>query len=122
MGAAGIAWVTIRKANPYRRMAKAIKTDNYARNVLERNFVGLGPRKALLTDITYIPFKGHFIYVSPVIDACTKDAIYFGKKSIISGKNSSLNVRLATRIVFQNLKTLDAIEPRQDKRTSLIER
>jgi transposase InsO family protein len=65
----------IRKANPYRRMAKAMKTDNYAKNVLERNFTGLGPRKALLTDITYIPFKGHFIYVSPVIDACTKEAL-----------------------------------------------
>lgn len=65
----------IRKANPYRRMAKAMKTSNYASNILERNFVGLGPRKALLTDITYIPFRGHFIYVSPVLDACTKEAL-----------------------------------------------
>ena len=65
----------IRKANPYRRMQKAMKTDNYASNILERNFTGSGPRKALLTDITYIPFKGHFIYVSPVLDACTKEAL-----------------------------------------------
>ena len=65
----------IRKANPYRRMQKAMKTDNYASNILERNFTGLGPRKALLTDITYIPFHDHFIYVSPVLDACTKEAL-----------------------------------------------
>ena len=65
----------IRRANPYRRMAKAMKTSNYAANVLDRNFTGLGPRKALLTDITYIPFKGQFIYVSPVIDACTKEVL-----------------------------------------------
>jgi len=28
----------IRKANPYRRMAKAIKTNNYASNLLNRQF------------------------------------------------------------------------------------
>lgn len=65
----------IRKANPYRRMAKAMKTNNYAKNILDRNFTGLGPRKALLTDITYIPFKDHFIYLSPILDACTKETL-----------------------------------------------
>jgi transposase InsO family protein len=65
----------IRKANPYRRMAKAMKTNNYAKNILDRNFTGLGPRKALLTDITYIPFKDHFIYLSPILDACTKESL-----------------------------------------------
>ena len=74
----------IRKANPYRRMQKAMKTDNYAKNLLERNFVGLGPRKALLTDITYIPFKDHFIYVSPVLDACTKEALAHSKSTSLA--------------------------------------
>ncbi len=36
--------------------------------------------------------------------------LYLGKKSIISGKNDSPNKRLATRIVNQYVKTLDAIE------------
>ena len=45
----------IRKANPYRRMAKAIKTSNYADNLLRREFECYGPRYVLLTDITYIP-------------------------------------------------------------------
>ena len=43
----------IRKANPYRRMAKAIKTSNYADNILQRQFEAFGPGYVLLTDITY---------------------------------------------------------------------
>ena len=67
----------IRKANPYRRMAKAIKTNNYAPNVLNRKFTDNGARTHLLTDITYIPFKDHFIYLSPVLDACTKEILAY---------------------------------------------
>ncbi len=46
----------IRKANPYRRMAKALKTDAVADNLLHRQFKEFGARKVLLTDITYIPW------------------------------------------------------------------
>lgn len=42
----------VRKANPYRRMAKALKTNSIAPNLLNREFESHGPRKALLTDIT----------------------------------------------------------------------
>ena len=34
----------IRKANPYRRMQKAMKTSNYAANLLNRKFEAYGPR------------------------------------------------------------------------------
>lgn len=34
----------IRKANPYRRMAKALKTNNVADNLLKRKFTEYGPR------------------------------------------------------------------------------
>ncbi|HWQ88464.1 MAG TPA: IS3 family transposase [Desulfitobacteriaceae bacterium] len=44
----------IRKANPYRRMAKALKTSNVAPNLLNREFKTHGPRAVLLTDITCI--------------------------------------------------------------------
>ena len=53
----------IRKANPYRRMANAIKTNNVADNLVKREFEKYGPRKILLTDITYIPFEGRFCYL-----------------------------------------------------------
>ena len=44
----------VRKANPYRRMAKALRTDAVADNLLKREFEEHGPRTILLTDITYI--------------------------------------------------------------------
>ena len=47
----------IRKANPYRRMAKALKTNNVAGNLLNREFTAHGARSVLLTDITYIPYN-----------------------------------------------------------------
>ena len=61
----------IRKANPYRRMAKALKTDAVADNLLKREFKEHGPRKVLLTDITYIPCCGGFFYLSVIKDAYT---------------------------------------------------
>ena len=46
----------IRKSNPYRRMVKALRSNNVADNLLERKFTECGPRKVLLTDITDIPY------------------------------------------------------------------
>ena len=67
----------IRKANPYRRMAKAIKTNNVADNLLKRNFTSYGPRMVLLTDITYIPYNGVFCYLSTILDAYTKQILSY---------------------------------------------
>lgn len=67
----------IRKANPYRRMAKAIKTSNYADNLLQREFECYGPRYVLLTDITYIPYDGTFAYLSTILDAYTKQILSY---------------------------------------------
>jgi len=66
----------IRKANPYRRMAKALKTNNVAQNLLNREFELHGPRTVLLTDITYIiNGKAPRCYMSTIIDACTKELL-----------------------------------------------
>ena len=66
----------IRKANPYRRMAKALKTNNVAQNLLNREFEAHGPRAVLLTDITYIiNSKAPRCYMSTIIDACTKELL-----------------------------------------------
>lgn len=67
----------IRKANPYRRMAKAIKTNTVADNLVKRQFESHGPRKVLLTDITYIPYKGIFCYLSTIMDAYTKQILSY---------------------------------------------
>ena len=67
----------IRKANPYRRMAKAIRTNNVADNLLQREFKAYGPRKVLLTDISYIPYNGNFCYLSTILDAYTKQVLSY---------------------------------------------
>jgi len=67
----------IRKANPYRRMAKAIKTNNVAANLVKREFEKYGPRKILLTDITYISYNGEFCYLSTILDAFTKQILSY---------------------------------------------
>ena len=76
MGKYGL-FCPIRKANPYRRMAKALKTNNAAGNVLNREFEEHGPRKVLLTDITYIPYNGRFAYLSTILDAFTKQILSY---------------------------------------------
>jgi putative transposase len=68
----------IRKANPYRRMAKAMRTSNVAPNLVNREFESHGPRAILLTDITYIPFgDGKRCYLSTILDACTKQLLAY---------------------------------------------
>lgn len=67
----------IRKANPYRRMAKALKTSNIAENLVNREFTKYGPRKILLTDITYIPYNEKFCYLSTILDAFTKQILSY---------------------------------------------
>ena len=67
----------IRKANPYRRMAKALRTSHVADNLVNREFERHGPRKILLTDITYIPYNGRFCYLSTILDAFTKQILSY---------------------------------------------
>lgn len=67
----------IRKGNPYRQMAKALKTSDVAENLLQREFEKYGPRAVLLTDITYLPYKGAVAYLSTIIDAYTKQVLAY---------------------------------------------
>ena len=67
----------IRKANPYRRMQKAIRTNYTAGNLVNREFEEHGPRSILLTDITYIPLNGSHCYLSTILDACTKQVLSY---------------------------------------------
>lgn len=66
----------IRKANPYRRMAKALATSNIAPNVVQRNF-RQKPRKVLLTDITYLFFATGKCYLSTILDAFTHEVLAY---------------------------------------------
>jgi len=66
----------IRRANPYRRMAKALKTNNIAPNLLQRQFRDHGARMVLLTDITYLHFNGcQKSFLCTILDAYTKQVL-----------------------------------------------
>ena len=67
----------IRKANPYRRMAKALRTNKVADNIVDRNFRAYGVRKVLLTDITYLFFGAGRCYLSTILDAFTHEILAY---------------------------------------------
>ena len=66
-----------RGPNPYRQMAKAIKTNTVFPNVVNREFVKGGVRKVLLTDITYIFYDGGVCYLSTILDAFTREILAY---------------------------------------------
>ncbi len=66
----------IRKINPYRQLAREMSTNRYAPNVVDREF-RQWPRKVLLTDITYLFYKGNKCYLSTVLDAMTREVLAF---------------------------------------------
>jgi len=59
-----------------RHVMKALKENNYAKNILNREFKEHGVRLVLLTDITYLKRKdGRFSYLSAIMDAGTKEIL-----------------------------------------------
>jgi transposase InsO family protein len=64
----------IRKPNPYRQMAKALRTSNVAPNIVNQEF-RQEPRKVLLTDITYLFYKNGCCYFSTILDAFTHELL-----------------------------------------------
>jgi len=68
----------IRKANPYRRMAKATKEHRVEPNKLHRDFKQGIPGKVLLTDITYIPYGiNQMAYLSTMKDSSSNDILAY---------------------------------------------
>ena len=68
----------IRKANPYRRMAKAMKTNTISENLVNREFREHGAGMVLLTDITYLFYNhGDKAYLSVIKDAYTKQVLAY---------------------------------------------
>lgn len=68
----------IRKANPYRRMAKAKKESSTKPNLLDREFKAHGPKSVLLTDITYLLYgRGKKAYLSTIKDAYTNQILSY---------------------------------------------
>lgn len=67
-----------RKANPYKKIAKATKEHQVVSNKLNREFKQGIPGKVLLTDITYLPYNGNSMaYLSTIKDASTNEILAY---------------------------------------------
>lgn len=66
----------VRRANPYKKMAKASQEHRIVPNLLKRKFDQAEPGKVLMTDITYLYYgNGLKAYLSCVKDGCTKEIL-----------------------------------------------
>jgi putative transposase len=86
----------IRKANPYRRMLKAIEGHQVVANRLNREFKQGLPGKVLLTDITYVTYGStKRAYLSTIQDASTNEILAY-----------NVSTSLALPLVTQTIKNL----------------
>ena len=93
----------IRRINPYKQMARDMRTNMTAPNVLNREFLMHGPRKVLLTDITYLFYRGgHHCYLSTILDAFTREILSYQI-------SESLEVRFVIETVAQLLEVHGAV-------------
>ena len=93
----------IRRTNPYKQMARDMRTNTVAPNVLNREFLLHGPRKVLLTDITYLFYRGgNCCYLSTVLDAFTREILSYQI-------SESLDVRFVIETVAQLLEAHGAV-------------
>ncbi len=68
----------IRKANPYKQIAKATKEHSVVPNKLNRNFKQDIAGKVLLTDITYLPYGNRkMAYFSTIKDGSTNEVLAY---------------------------------------------
>ena len=93
----------IRKANPYRRMAKALATNNVAPNVVNREFKR-EPRKVLLTDITYLFFVDSKCYLSTILDAFTHEVLAY---RVSLSLKVDFVIETVDRLIAEHGSTLD---------------
>ena len=90
-------YCTIRRSNPYKRIAKATAEHSVAPNILQRGFKTKEVRKVLLTDITYLLYgKGKKAYLSTIKDAETNEIISYYT-------SDSLDIELSLNVV-RNLR------------------
>lgn len=93
-----------RKPNPYRRMAKALKTNTVFPNIVNREFLSGGVRKVLLTDITYIFYDGGVCYLSTILDAFTREILAY---ELSSGLEVVFVLNTVEKLIAEYGSTLD---------------
>ena len=68
---------TVRGPNAFRRIQHSLRTSEIAPNLVNREFLKHGPRKILLTDITYLFYVNGRCYLSTILDACTREVLAY---------------------------------------------
>ncbi|MBD8028715.1 IS3 family transposase, partial [Ureibacillus sp. Re31] len=87
----------VRRANPYRTLAKATEVHRQVPNHLNRQFKQDEPGKVFLTDITYLQYgSGQTAYLSCVKDVATREIVAY-----------ELSTSLKMDIVSRTLKKLE---------------
>jgi len=87
----------IRRKNPYRVIQRATQEHRTAPNILNRGFRTDVPYRKLGTDITYIPYKDQWSYLSIVKDMASSE--------ILSWK---ISLSLGLNVVQQTLQKLES--------------
>lgn len=66
---------TVRRKNPYKAIMKKSLEHRTFPNILQREFTQTVPFKIFCTDITYIPFKNGFVYLSVIKDIASGEIV-----------------------------------------------
>lgn len=86
----------IRRANPYKQIAKATQEHAVCPNLLDRKFKLDEPGKVFVTDITYLPNRsGQMAYLSAVKDVATREIVAY-----------EVTTTLTMEIVYRTLRKL----------------
>lgn len=93
-----------RGPNPYRQMAKALKTNTIFPNKVDRKFLAGGVRKVLLTDITYIFYDTGVCYLSTILDAFTREILAY---ELSTNLQVEFVLRTVEKLVAEHECTLD---------------
>lgn len=94
----------IRQANPYRRLAKALKTSHVAPNIVNRDFHSRGVRKVLLTDITYLFYTDGCCYLSTILDAVSHEILAY---ELSVSLKVEFVITTVDRLIFEHGSVLD---------------
>ncbi len=65
----------VRRRNPYKDIMKKTTEHRVFDNKLSREFLQMVPRKVFCTDITYIRFRGRFVYLSVIKDIASGEVV-----------------------------------------------
>lgn len=93
-----------RGPNPYRQMAKALKTNTIFPNKVDQKFLAGGVRKVLLTDITYIFYDTGVCYLSTILDAFTIEILAY---ELSTNLQVEFVLRTVEKLVAEHECTLD---------------